>query len=99
MIPVKGFPEPKTIEEAARRQLALLEHLQDRKSKGTQYLRYNFREASMHPDYHLAHAPELGMGMFSTDREGRPHDCEAAGMEWFADGKVLLCTRCWRDGT
>lgn len=95
MIPVKGIAAPKTIEEAARRQLALLARLDDTSLPPLPHLRQYLREASMKDEYHMAHAPELGMGMFSTDSSGQAHDCT---MEWFADGKVLLCIRCWRDG-
>lgn len=96
-----NIQQPRTIEEAVRQQDELYQTIFGSGEKVKFPAGKDFRTASMKAGYVMAHAPELGMGMFST-LNGEAHECT---MQWFsADGSpgggdVLLCTICWLDGT
>lgn len=84
--------QPTTIEEAVARQLEMHRRI----DAGEKVSEKDWRGHSLREGYVRKLVPEYGMGPFSVRPDGTV--CEWKG-EWFADGKVLLCTECFADGT
>lgn len=84
---------PQTIEEAANAQLLIQE-----KVIAGEMDNHNWRWSNLAPGFEGPVTDlSVGIGQYTRNLEtGKVCDWDGV---WLCDGKVLLCKRCWTDGT
>jgi hypothetical protein len=84
----------KTLQEAQIRQIALGELIEGG-HLNNKYLYW--RAFSLSDDYEIKECPSEGIGVFPVHKVTRKV-CQHS-MQWDTDGIILLCSKCFIDGT